>query len=222
MSGRRLRNTVREVLEQNGAADNNTHIIIAGLSNAYSHYITTFEEYSIQRYEGASTLYGPNTLAGYQQEYSKLAAALATGTPYPPGPTPPDLSGDTFSFMPPVIVDEPPLFGHFGQVATDADASYGVGDTVEVVFWGANPRNDFRTQESFLTVEQFDGDNWNVMLTDGDFETKFKWQRYGIAASLVTVEWEIPPWTPVGTYRVQTFWKIQRFSWKLLSIQWNL
>jgi len=180
-------------------------VVVAGLSNAYSHYITTFEEYSIQRYEGASTLYGPNTLAGYQQEYSKLAAALAQGQPYPPGPTPPDLSGKTFSFMPPVFVDEPPYFGYFGEVDTDVQSSYHTGDTVEVVFWGANPRNDYRTQSTFLTVNQWVGNNWNIILNDGDFETKFEWQRSGLTASLITITWQIPPWTPSGIYRISTF-----------------
>lgn len=56
-------------------------------------------EYQAQRYEGASTLFGPHTLAGYQQEYAKLAKALATGTSADPGPTPPDLSGNTVRIM---------------------------------------------------------------------------------------------------------------------------
>jgi neutral ceramidase len=97
MSGRRLRNTVRGVLEQYGVADENSFVVIAGLSNAYSHYITTYEEYSFQRYEGGSTLYGPNTLSAYQQEYAKLAAALAQGLSYPAGPSPPDLANKTVS-----------------------------------------------------------------------------------------------------------------------------
>jgi neutral ceramidase len=102
MSGRRLRDTITTTLQQNGVT--NPTVVIAGLANAYSHYITTYQEFGmdgasathgydpllgIQRYEGASTLYGPHTLAGYQQEYSKMAAALATGKSYPPGPSPP-------------------------------------------------------------------------------------------------------------------------------------
>jgi neutral ceramidase len=47
MSGRRLRNQVRAVLMANGAADANTHIVIAGLSNEYIHYCATPEEYSM-------------------------------------------------------------------------------------------------------------------------------------------------------------------------------
>jgi neutral ceramidase len=42
-------------------------VVIAGLSNTYSSYITTFEEYQMQRYEGASTIFGPHTLDAYIQ-----------------------------------------------------------------------------------------------------------------------------------------------------------
>ena len=37
-------------------------VVIAGLSNAYADYTVTFEEYQVQRYEGASTIYGPHQL----------------------------------------------------------------------------------------------------------------------------------------------------------------
>jgi len=101
-------------------------------------------------------------------------------------------------------MDEPPAFGYFGEVETDVQPTYSRNDTVTVVFWGANPRNDYRTQDTFLTVEKYDSD-WQVVLTDGDFETQFHWQRYGIAASLITIVWNIPSDAPTGVYRIQTF-----------------
>lgn len=52
-------------------------MVIAGLSNTYADYIVTPEEYIVQRYEGASTIYGPYTLPAYIQEFNKLAVALA-------------------------------------------------------------------------------------------------------------------------------------------------
>ena len=52
-------------------------VVIAGLSNTYADYIATPEEYSVQRYEGASTIYGPYTLPAYIQEFNKLAVAMA-------------------------------------------------------------------------------------------------------------------------------------------------
>ena len=53
MAGRRLRDAVKTVLTSGGNKqfNSNVHIVIAGLTNTYSQYVTTFEEYQIQRYE---------------------------------------------------------------------------------------------------------------------------------------------------------------------------
>lgn len=53
MAGRRLRESVKETLISNskGEFDEETHVVIAGLTNTYSQYIATFEEYKQQRYE---------------------------------------------------------------------------------------------------------------------------------------------------------------------------
>ena len=42
-------------------------MVIAGLTGTYSSYVTTREEYAAQRYEGASTIFGPSTLDAYIQ-----------------------------------------------------------------------------------------------------------------------------------------------------------
>lgn len=53
MAGRRLREAVKETLVSNGGGefDDETHVVIAGLTNTYSQYVATFEEYEQQRYE---------------------------------------------------------------------------------------------------------------------------------------------------------------------------
>lgn len=52
MAGRRLRDAVKTVLTSDNSGEfNNIHVVLAGLTNTYSQYITTFEEYQIQRYE---------------------------------------------------------------------------------------------------------------------------------------------------------------------------
>lgn len=53
MAGRRLREAVKQTLISNGNGefDDETQIVIAGLSNTYSQYVATFEEYKQQRYE---------------------------------------------------------------------------------------------------------------------------------------------------------------------------
>ncbi|KAF4019053.1 hypothetical protein G4228_010715 [Cervus hanglu yarkandensis] len=76
MSGRRLRQAVREEFEAHGML--NMTVVISGLCNVYTHYITTYEEYQAQRYEAASTIYGPHTLSAYIQLFRVLAKAIAT------------------------------------------------------------------------------------------------------------------------------------------------
>ena len=52
MAGRRLRDAVKTVLTSEEYFEfDDIHIVIAGLTNTYSQYITTYEEYQVQRYE---------------------------------------------------------------------------------------------------------------------------------------------------------------------------
>ena len=54
-------------------------VVLAGLTNTYASYITTWEEYQVQRYEGAFTLYGPHTLDAYIQTAVQMAQVRAGG-----------------------------------------------------------------------------------------------------------------------------------------------
>lgn len=53
MAGRRLRDAVKTVLASasNQEFNGGLHVVIAGLTNTYSQYVTTYEEYQVQRYE---------------------------------------------------------------------------------------------------------------------------------------------------------------------------
>ena len=55
-------------------------VVIGGLSNMYGDYTTTFEEYQAQRYEGASTIFGPNELEGFIHEALRLVNDMATNS----------------------------------------------------------------------------------------------------------------------------------------------
>jgi len=67
MAGHRLRQKVKETVSPYWGE---VEVVISGVTNDYSSYITTYEEYQAQRYEGASTLYGPHTLKAYIQVLS--------------------------------------------------------------------------------------------------------------------------------------------------------
>ena len=90
MSGRRMRN----MLKQAAVGSPVTNVALSGLNNMYTHYVTTPEEYGGQRYEAASTLFGPNTLNAYLEQYEKLMGALLSGRGVSPGPSPDDLLDD--------------------------------------------------------------------------------------------------------------------------------
>ncbi|KAM3737600.1 hypothetical protein ACB098_09G068800 [Castanea mollissima] len=212
MAGRRLRDAVKTVLTSkgNGKFDSNVHIVIAGLTNTYSQYVTTIEEYKVQRYEGASTLYGPHTLDAYIQEFKKLAAALISGQAVEPGPQPPDLLDNQISLLPPVVVDATPSGVNFGDVKTDipSNSTFKKGQLVTVTFWSACPRNDLMTEGTFALVEILQNQNkWGPAYDDDDFSLRFKWSRPAKLSpeSFATIEWRIPESAVSGVYRISHF-----------------
>ncbi|CAI0393000.1 unnamed protein product [Linum tenue] len=208
MAGRRLRDAVKQVLTND--KNEKLHVVIAGLTNTYSQYITTFEEYEIQRYEGASTLYGPHTLSAYIQEFQKLAGALVRDQTVEPGPQPPDMLSKQISMLTPVLMDTTPLGTNFGDCSTDVpmNATYKRGSMVSVVFWSACPRNDLMTEGTFALVEILQGtDTWVPAYDDDDFCLRFIWSRPAKLSSRshATIEWRIPQSATPGVYRIRHF-----------------
>ncbi|VVA25747.1 PREDICTED: neutral ceramidase [Prunus dulcis] len=212
MAGRRLREAVKETLisNSNGEFDDETHIVIAGLTNTYSQYIATFEEYAQQRYEAASTLYGPHTLSAYIQEFEKLAKAMAKGEKITKGPSPPDLSSVQLRLLLEPTGDLPPPHTNFGDMKQDIilpkSGSFKKGDRPIATFWSANPRYDLLTEGTFAVVELLQGKHWVPVYDDDDFCLFFKWKvdnstLYGTA----TIEWEIPRDAVSGVYRLRHF-----------------
>ncbi|XP_027132933.1 neutral ceramidase isoform X2 [Larimichthys crocea] len=209
MSGRRLREAVKQELESEGAFSD-SEVVIAGLSNVYTHYITTYEEYQVQRYEGASTIYGPHTLSAYLQKYRGLARAIAQDrvSELPIGPQPPFFERNLFNWLPAASIDKKPVNSSFGDVLEQVYPVYRQGDVVSVTFVAGNPRNsgDIR-DKTFVTVEIYDNrtDTWKVVHTDASWETRFHWLKGSKQQSNSTVEWHIPLSAPSGSYRIKHF-----------------
>jgi neutral ceramidase len=198
MAGRRIRQTVAAELSSLGV----DHVVIAGLANAYAGYVATREEYAIQHYEGASTHFGPHTQAALEQESHRLAVALRTGAAVAPGPTPRDLTCCQSTAITGVVFDDKPLFKSFGDVETNAASSYSRGQTARAVFWGGHPKNNLKTQSTFLQVQRYVNGAWTTVARDWDPETRYVWKRDGIANSKITIEWDIPSNAQPGTYRL--------------------
>lgn len=217
MSGRRWRNTVAEAAPAVLGIEE-PYVVIGGPANTYAHYIATNEEYSIQRYEAASTLYGPHTLAahvnltmtylpylGSRKDVSQNLAPLKLG------PQPPINIGASYSFINPVVVDNPGFFKSFGDQVkpTDHTRPYIVGETVSTRFVGANPRNNFRLEGTFAAIEKLDleHDTWVEVRNDRDWFLVYRWERKSttIGTSEVVIEWEIEHGTEPGLYRTKYY-----------------
>ncbi|KAJ6566570.1 Neutral/alkaline nonlysosomal ceramidase [Mycena capillaripes] len=212
MAGRRIREAVRTQLISSGILGEEAHVVVAGTANTYAHYITTREEYVVQRYEGASTLYGPYTLEAYIDKYTSLVPFLAdgaTGAP-PADPPPPEQISKAISMQTDVKFDAAPFMKHFGQTLQDVRAeAYRPGETVFARFVGANPRNNLRLEGTFLAVDKFDEGSsaWVMVRSDSHPSTIYQWERVStvMATSSVNISWTIENDTSAGTYRLRYF-----------------
>lgn len=72
VAGLRLKKTVLGILGKRGIE----RVIISPYANAYCGYITTYEEYQLQCYEGGHTVFGEYTLAAFQTKFKFLAEQL--------------------------------------------------------------------------------------------------------------------------------------------------
>ncbi|KAE9406821.1 Neutral/alkaline nonlysosomal ceramidase, partial [Gymnopus androsaceus JB14] len=211
MSGRRIRDAVRTELISSGILDDDAYVVIAGPANTYSHYVATLEEYSVQRYEGASTIYGQYTLDAYIDKYTSLVPFLAdtvTGTPASDA-APAEQTSMAISLQTPVVFDAAPIFTSFGDVQTDVSTAvpYAAGQTVFATFVGANPRNDLRLEGTFLSVDQLVDGAWVMYRSDSHPSTTYSWVQTStiLGTSQVNLTWTIEDGTPSGTYRFVYF-----------------
>ncbi|XP_031317178.2 neutral ceramidase [Camelus dromedarius] len=208
MSGRRLRQAVQEEFAAYGMP--NMTVVISGLCNVYTHYITTYEEYQAQRYEAASTIYGPHTLSAYIQLFRVLAKAIATDTVanLSRGPEPPFFQ-QLITPLIPNIADRAPIGKNFGDVLQPVKSTYTVGEVVEVIFVGANPKNsaENQTHQTFLTVEKYEATSatWQIVHNDASWETRFYWHKGLLGLSNATIQWHIPDTAQPGIYRIRYF-----------------
>lgn len=195
VSGLRLRRAVAGIV---GAAL--THVLVAGYSNGYIHYVTTPEEYVAQRYEAGSTMFGRWELPALVQTVSLLATAMRDGAAVERGTPPPDLSARAKGKR--RARPDAPAGGSFGDVLVPPRAAYRSGDTVRAEFVGAYPNNDLHRGATFVEVQRPAGDSWLRVSDDSDWATKFHWRRAGRAGSRVTISWDVPPDTEPGRYRL--------------------
>jgi neutral ceramidase len=205
MSGRRFRSAIRQVMPDV------KYVAIAGYTGDYAGYVATREEYELQHYEGAATLFGPWTQAAYQQEFARLASDIVANRKSETHEPPYEMRGTVRPTPLGTAYDLPPSGAKFGDVVADAPESCERGKTVTAVFWSGSPRNGYRPDRRYAAVERHIDGQWQTVTAAGDWELKCRWtqpaskERKGdkrLAAQHFAVEWEIPADTPPGEYRL--------------------
>lgn len=213
MAGRRWRNAVKSAgaeLSLTGTAE--PYVVLGGPANTYAHYVTTPEEYAVQRYEGASTLFGQWELPAFINLTLRglpYLAPTASSSPAP-GPFPPDNRERSLSFITGVVMDNAPPGSSFGKCTAQPASSYTRGAVVNATFVGANPRNNLRLEGTYAAVERLggDGQTWTRVLSDDDWRLVFTWKRtnFVLGYSEVTITWETSEEEDAaGTYRIRYY-----------------
>ncbi|KAF8922013.1 Neutral/alkaline nonlysosomal ceramidase [Mucidula mucida] len=179
MAGRRIREAIRAKLISEGILGSDAYVVLAGPANAYAHYVTTREEYGVQRYEGASTIFGQYTLE------APFVGDSPSGTPASDA-APAEQTSKAISLQTGVAFDSSGG-NSFGDVLADVKASYAVGQTVEVQFVGANPRNNLRLGSTFLTVDHQVNGAWIAVRSDAHPSTVFRWNRTSTVSNPLNV-----------------------------------
>jgi neutral ceramidase len=204
VSGLRLRRTIGATLQPAGV----DRVLVAGYSNYYCGYLATREEYAVQDYEGASTVFGPWQLAATTQILDGLAVAVRDGQVADPGIAPREMADKVVPMGPISAFDSVPSGIAFGDVAQEVPVTVARGTVATAVFWAAHPANDFRIQDTYLAVEIKTGDSWTRVADDGAFETKMKWAVIECPdghCSQASILWDVPADATPGTYRLKHF-----------------
>ena len=201
VAGIRMRDQLSRILGKEQGID---EIVIATYSNGFSSYTTTPEEYTVQEYEGASTLYGPFTFPAFLQENIKIAEALRNNSVIEDGAEPeqiphkklkkvnlkwirPDFKADNLDF---------------GQFDESPKSSYKPGDTVSIMFVAGYPNRILKTGDTYFKIhKKLESGFWKTVATDDDFNTQMRWMMRG-KASMFRIKWTIPVDVEPGTYRV--------------------
>ncbi len=72
IAGQRLEQSLLELLRDRGVKE----VIATSYANAYCGYVTTYQEYQVQNYEGGHTVFGEHTLGAVQTKFKQLALEM--------------------------------------------------------------------------------------------------------------------------------------------------
>lgn len=208
MAARRIRTALLDELEPLGIR----YAQISGLSNHYSHYLTTREEYAVQHYEGGSTVFGAWQLDAVIQELSLMvrrnlssenASAQNLGTEILPARYQDDYRTHVTS-----LVHDPDMENHFdndkpGTLREGPEGTFSKADNPAIIarFVTQNPRADLHQNTTYGQVETLsDTGEWVPVALDNDWSLH---ATYDETDGTLALTWRPDEQTGPGTYRIR-------------------
>lgn len=201
MSSRRLKKEIKSVFK-----DKISDIVLSGLTNDFSGYITTPEEYATQNYEGGHTLHGQQSLNALRQEFSQMATELLQGVEFSKSsksePMPTDLSDRV---RPLKLPESDGITSKPNQILKANENVYKKGNPIVCGVRAASPNVGYPNVSSYLWVEKKEGTGWTRVRSDADFDTKFVFHKPGFfdkGLGKLEIIWETNESISNGEYRL--------------------
>ena len=138
-------------------------IVLSGLTNGYSSYTSTPEEYDACHYEGSFTLFGRHQGALYRDAAVEVAKALVAGTDYAGDPEPAYRVDSTGSFP------EPEPTPAAGTAATQPEKSVVRYGRATFSWNGGHPAIDAPPDRRLVTTQRMGRKRWKRVATDDGF-----------------------------------------------------
>lgn len=184
---------VRKALIRASAGSGVQRALVSGLTNEFTSYYATAEEYDAQYYEGSTTLHGRASAAAVTEVLGRLAAALAERRP---APAPYDYDPTNG------VADDGPAFPEGAASATPIAQPQPVARRLgaPTFRWQGGPRGFDRPLDTpFIEAQRRAGGRWKTVDSDSE-GLRILW--YVDDSGRYTARWEPALDAPTGTYRL--------------------
>uniref|UniRef100_A0A7S2W7M7 Neutral ceramidase n=1 Tax=Mucochytrium quahogii TaxID=96639 RepID=A0A7S2W7M7_9STRA len=202
MAGRRIRESLVKSIKDRVLQE----ALVLGVSNAYSGYLTTKEEYQMQHYEGASTHFGPHQLAAVQDMVVRLVSdskvEQENGKVYTSSQ-----GAHVFTSIGHTLLDSStmvPFWVRPGDTYLDVTRTqFRKHEVASSQFWCTRPMNSQLLVGSFCNVQKKTRGSWETVYNDHDWNVRFFWRSKYLIFGLCTCQWVIPPDATPQSYRIE-------------------
>jgi neutral ceramidase len=240
MAGRRIENTIKLIFSGDSDGDGwanedgpISYVVVGQCTNEYAGYVTTFEEYQEQYYEGASTMFGPHEFEAFQQTFATLARSMKDGTtldktsePAPPYADPSWMAESSLATLNWPLYDRQSVQNPFGAIVKGPYFEDDPDGTryLKLKVLGAFPNRNLMSEKTYMTVKTPPNTAYmlaprNFTYTDTDPETRFEWEQSSLNQSYITLWFDMTNQPETGTYEFTYTSEARTLTGKTLPIR---